>query len=303
MDGLLVIDKPPRVTSHHVVAQARRILGERRIGHTGTLDPFATGVLVLLVGRATRLAQFLASAEKEYDAVIRFGFATDTGDVEGTPLGSAVETNFGNEQLNNALRQLTGEIRQIPPMYSAKKRRGKKLYQLARRGETVEREPVLISVRRFEPVLTSEVLLKSNADGTQDLKVHVICSAGCYVRTLAEDLGKLLGVGAHLAELRRTHAGDFGVAGAISLGQLKQFVNESSLGTILLPMKAALSQMHFVHLSTEDARRARNGMALRTRNDAWAEGENIALCDRDEVIGVARYKKTDELLQPRIVLT
>ena len=303
MDGLFIIDKPPRVTSHHVVAQARRILGERRIGHTGTLDPFATGVLILLVGRATRLAQFLAAADKEYEAVIRFGFATDTGDVEGSPAGP-VQSEFSHEQLENALRQLTGEITQVPPMYSAKKRGGKRLYELARRGQTVIREPVPVVVSRFEPITIEDALFRRNSDGTQDLRVHVICSSGCYVRTLAEDLGKLLGVGAHLAELRRTRAGSFQVTDAVTLEQLKQFVNESAIGTILLPMKAALSHLRFVHLSAQEARRARNGMTIKSSAAAWDEGENIAMFDeRDELIGVARHKKTNGLLQPRVVLT
>src|SRR6266508_6686632 len=213
MDGVLIIDKPPGLTSHDVVAQVRHILHERRVGHTGTLDPFATGVLVTLIGRATRLAQFLNGLEKEYEAVIRLGYATDTGDLTGKPIRKSEEESIleseptGNrgeswskEQIEAALKGLRGEIDQVPPMYSAKKQGGRKLYELARRGEEVERKPVRVWIYEFEPInLASKPmaeLLKDNRDGTFDLEVRVACSAGTYIRTLAEDFGKRLGVGA-----------------------------------------------------------------------------------------------------------
>src|SRR5215212_6622245 len=144
MDGVLVLDKPAGLTSHDVVAQARRILHERRIGHTGTLDPFATGVLVILLGKATRLAQFLKGVEKEYEAIIRLGYSTDTGDRTGNPIpGSQPERgNWTEQEIEEALQSLRGDIDQVPPMYSAKKVEGKKLYELARRGESVERKPI-----------------------------------------------------------------------------------------------------------------------------------------------------------------
>src|SRR5919112_2576217 len=155
MDGILIIDKPEGWTSHDVVARARRVLRERRVGHTGTLDPFATGVLVLLVGRATRLAQFLAGAEKEYEATIRLGFDTDTGDLTGERRegkGTADCATLKVEELEAALAPLRGDIEQVPPMYSAKKVGGKKLYELARRGEEIEREAVRVRVGVFETV-------------------------------------------------------------------------------------------------------------------------------------------------------
>src|SRR5215207_1498849 len=155
MDGILIIDKPEDWTSHDVVARARRVLREKRVGHTGTLDPFATGVLVLLVGRATRLAQFLAGAEKEYLATIRLGFSTDTGDLTGERRaggGAADCSTLRRDELEAALAPLRGEIEQVPPMYSAKKIAGKKLYELARRGEEVERRAVPVRVSEFEIV-------------------------------------------------------------------------------------------------------------------------------------------------------
>src|SRR6267142_3065101 len=155
MEGILIIDKPSEVTSHDVVARARHILHERRIGHTGTLDPFATGVLVVLVGRATRLAQFLSGAEKEYEAVIRLGFATDTGDVTGTRVTNfntetQRHTELHREEIEKAIASLRGEIEQTPPMYSAKKVGGRRLYELARRGEEIERKAVRVNIREFE---------------------------------------------------------------------------------------------------------------------------------------------------------
>src|ERR1700730_12138955 len=157
MDGVLTIDKPAGLTSHDVVARVRRIIGERRVGHTGTLDPFATGVLVVLVGRATRLAQFLSVAEKEYEAVIRLGYATDTGDLTGARISGSEEgfrkpnpCAWTSEVIESALSSLRGEIDQVPPMYSAKKHQGRKLYELARRGEEITRVPVRVSIREFE---------------------------------------------------------------------------------------------------------------------------------------------------------
>ncbi|HEX8352045.1 MAG TPA: tRNA pseudouridine(55) synthase TruB, partial [Pyrinomonadaceae bacterium] len=219
MDGIIIIDKPAGRTSHDVVARARRVLREKRVGHTGTLDPFATGVLVLLVGRATRLAQFLSGAEKEYEATVRLGYSTDTGDLTGqrrespSPGEAALDcAPLTRERLEAALAPLRGEIEQVPPMYSAKKVRGKKLYELARRGEEIERQAVRVRVSEFEIAAEGGgSLLSPNEDGTCDLRARVVCSAGTYVRALAESLGENLGTGAHLAALRRTRAGEFGL--------------------------------------------------------------------------------------------
>src|SRR4051812_1383923 len=171
MDGILIVDKPEGWTSHDVVARARRLLREKRIGHTGTLDPFATGVLVLLVGRATRLAQFLSGAEKEYEATIRLGYDTDTGDLTGPRREGAGPTardcaSVTREELEEALASLRGDIEQVPPMYSAKKIGGKKLYELARRGEEIERAAVPVRVSEFEGVAFEDgSFIKPNGDG------------------------------------------------------------------------------------------------------------------------------------------
>ena len=307
MDGLLVIDKPAGMTSHDVVANARRILKERRIGHTGTLDPFATGVLLVLVGRATRLAQFLSGTDKEYDAIIRLGYATDTGDRTGTPISGPQDLSHGGrwseEEIGKALASLRGWIDQVPPMYSAKKIGGKKLYELARRGEEVERKPIHVCIHEFEAIRPDGELIKDNQDGTFDFHVRVVCSAGTYVRSLAVDFGKRLSVGAHVAELRRTRVGDFTVTNAVTLEQLKTSFGEEALGTMLLRPSAALSQLPFVHLTGDDVRRARHGMEVKVGETAWADGEKVKMCDaNDHLIAVGDYDATSRSLHPGVVL-
>lgn len=306
MDGLLVIDKPPGVTSHDVVDHIRRILHVRRVGHTGTLDPFATGVLVMLIGRATRLAQFLSGVEKEYEAVIRLGYATDTGDVTGKPIRISDESKIGDwsrEQIEAALESLRGEIDQVPPMYSAKKQDGRKLYEMARRGEEVERKPVRVCIHKFEAVKPTGELLKDNLDGTFDLEVRVECSSGTYVRTLAEDFGKRLRVGAHLAELRRTRVGDFQIQQAQTLEQVKVSLAEEALGRIVLPTDAALSRFPAIDLTANDVRRVQNGMAVNISEAKWTNGERVRMRDEQgNLIAVAEYDAASASLRPSVVL-
>jgi tRNA pseudouridine55 synthase len=310
MDGVLVIDKPAGVTSHDVVDEVRRILLLRRVGHTGTLDPFATGVMVILLERATRLAQFLSGVDKEYEAVIRLGYATDTGDATGKRLEtSEVASEFGKwsrEQIETALESLRGEIDQVPPMYSAKKQGGRKLYELARRGEEVERKPVRVCIHRFEAIYpTGELLpaLHDKRDGTFDFKVRVACSAGTYVRTLAEDFGKRLGVGAHLAELRRTRVGDFEIQQAQTLGQLKQTAADEALGTIILPTDTALARFPVKDLSADEVRKVKNGSALQVSPAGWANGERVRMRDeRGNLIAVAEFDAAAGTLHPRVVI-
>jgi tRNA pseudouridine55 synthase len=306
MDGLLVIDKPTGLTSHDVVARVRHVLHERRIGHSGTLDPFATGVLVLLLGRATRLAQFLSGDDKEYDAIIRLGYATDTGDRTGTQIDGPRPAEFGNwdeHQIESALVGFRGWINQVPPMYSAKKREGKKLYELARRGEEVDREPVRVCIHELTAIKPDGQLIKDNLDGTFDLRVRVICSSGTYVRTLAEDFGKRLSVGAHLAELRRTRVGDFPVEGAITLDDLQTGFAEEAVGSLLVPPSAALSRLPLVHLSAQDVRNVSHGRNVKVEGSQWADGENVKMCDAaEQLIAIGRYDAGAQLLHPHVVL-
>jgi tRNA pseudouridine55 synthase len=305
MDGLLVIDKPAEFTSHDVVARVRHILHERRIGHTGTLDPFATGVLVLLLGKATRLAQFLSGEDKEYDAIIRLGYATDTGDRTGTRIDGPTATEpFSEQKIEAALASLRGWIDQVPPMFSAKKRDGKKLYELARRGEEVDREPVRVCIHEFTAIKTDGQLIKDNLDGTFDFRARVVCSSGTYVRTLAEDFGKRLSVGAHLAELRRTRVGDFNVESATTLDGLRTSFAEDALGSLLVPPGAALSKLPFVHLSAQDVRNVSHGREVKVEGSDWVDGENVKMCDAQErLIAIGRYHAAAQALHPHVVLT
>lgn len=198
------------MTSHDVVARVRRALGERSIGHLGTLDPAATGVLPLLVGRLTRLAQFLQARDKEYEGVIVLGQATTTYDAQGEPLGPASVSLPSPGEIETALLRFRGPIRQAPPPFSAKKIGGVPAYKLARREQPVELTPVEVTIHALE--------LLDQERGR--LRFRVVCSSGTYVRSLAHDLGQGLGVGAHLAELRRTRAGEFGLADAVPLDQV-----------------------------------------------------------------------------------
>ncbi|MBV9928242.1 MAG: tRNA pseudouridine(55) synthase TruB [Acidobacteria bacterium] len=304
MDGILIIDKPEGWTSHDVVARARRVLKEKRVGHTGTLDPFATGVLVLLVGRATRLAQFLSGAEKEYEATVRLGFATDTGDLTGVRREAertADCATFKFEELEAALSPLRGEFGQVPPMYSAKKVGGRKLYELARKGEEVAREAVPVRVSEFEIVRDGGgSFLTLNEDATCDVRVRVVCSAGTYVRTLAESFGENLGTGAHLAALRRTRAGEFDLSRAISLEELPRLLDAGE--EFLVPLEAALPHLPSAHLTAQDAARVRHGAAVRAEG-LWEGGAHVALFDEGgALVAVGAWDAAAEVLRPRVML-
>jgi tRNA pseudouridine55 synthase len=316
VDGILIIDKPAGLTSHDVVSRVRRILKTRRVGHTGTLDPFATGVLVVLVGRATRLAQFLSGAEKEYEALIRFGYATETGDSTGERrlAQSAQEDARGcvrlwsDGEIEAALASFRGEIEQVPPMYSAKKVKGQKLYELARRGIEIERTPVRVQIQELEAVRINGSLLRDGDDETCYLQVRVRCSAGTYIRTLAEAIGERLGRAAHLAALSRTRAGDFKIEKAMSLDSLQTKAEEGFAVTdFLLPMDAALSGLPFVHLTADEARRALHGVALRL--DAgivkeWRDAGPVRMRDMDgHLIAVGFYDVASQTLLPRVVFS
>jgi tRNA pseudouridine55 synthase len=319
MDGLLNIDKPEGWTSHDVVARVRRLLKVKRVGHTGTLDPFATGVLVVLVGRATRLAQFLSGDVKGYEARVRFGFATVTGDATGerredsnaaddsNAIGKGVRA-WSESEIETALACLRGEIEQVPPMYSAKKVAGRKLYELARRGETIERAARRVQVYELDARREEDdgELLQWNDDGTCDLNIRVRCSAGTYVRVLAESLGERLGTGAHLTALRRTMAGDFRLEDAVTLDELKRETEAGGAARLLVPPDAALSNLSFVHLTVEEAARVRHGMAVRLRSgerDSYREGEPVRMRDESgNLLAVGAYDSRLEAVRPVVVL-
>ncbi len=225
MDGVIVVDKPRGWTSHDVVAKMRRIAKTRRVGHLGTLDPVATGVLPLVIGRATRLAQFYIRCDKVYEAVVRFGFATDTYDCAGKPLGPEVEPSFSRDELLGAMEKFRGEFMQTPPPVSAKKVDGVRAYELVRRNVAVELAPVPVHVYELE-------LLSLDAP-TARLRAH--CSGGTYMRSIAHDLGQTLGCGAHLEALCRTGSGEFQYEQAKTLEQLAALADEERLEEALVP--------------------------------------------------------------------
>lgn len=236
MDGALIIDKPAGMTSHDVVARCRRILQERSIGHLGTLDPAATGVLPLLVGRLTRLAQFFQLREKEYEGVIRFGIMTSTYDAEGDVVFESKLPLPTREQVEAALPVFRGEILQQPPPFSAKKVGGVRAYKLARKEQPVDLPKVPVTIHEF-------ALLDLEGDR---LRFRVRCSKGTYIRSLAYDLGVKLGMGAHLAELRRTQVGEFGIAQAVTLPRLEEIVAAGAISQALLPAVQLLPELPMV---------------------------------------------------------
>jgi len=249
LDGAIVIDKPEGWTSHDVVAKARRILGTKKIGHLGTLDPIATGVLPLVVGRATRLAQFYTRSDKIYEGAIRFGWSTHTYDRAGEPTSEKTEPNVDPAALERALERFRGEFLQTPPPVSAKKVEGRRAYQLARESVAVELEPV--------PVEVYELTLL-DLDGPL-ARVRAHCSGGTYLRSIAHDLGQALGCGAHLENLRRLSSGEFEIAQARTIAQLESLAADERLIDALVPSSQMLPGMASVFVDDLVASQIRNG--------------------------------------------
>ena len=306
MDGLLIIDKPAGPTSHDVVSRMRRLLREKRIGHTGTLDPMATGVLLLVVGRATRLSQFLTASDKSYEAVVRLGFATDTADADGQPVGPVSRAALPpRETIEAALDTFRGTFMQQPPAYSAKKIDGTRSYKLARaaasdaRPESLRAEnlpaPMSVTVHRLEIV---------SVDADQ-VTLLVDCSAGFYVRSLAHDLGQRLGIGGHLAALRRTRSGDFTLEQAISLDTVER---DAQLGIdSLIPLAEMLPAFASVTLTAEGVLRATHGRQLgpadTERGLSGRASSFVRLLDQSgQLVGIAEPVGSSALLHPSVVL-
>ena len=246
MDGVLVVDKPQGLTSHDVVAVARRCLKEPRIGHTGTLDPLATGVLPLACGRATRLVRFLSSSEKDYDAGIQFGLTTDSYDVTGSEVSRSGKVPT-RDAVEAALLSLRGDRMQMPPAYSAKKVAGQRAYALARRAEPVALEPVAVRVTRAE----------LHAFSGATAHVSLTCSAGFYVRAFAHEMGELVGTGACLESLRRTRSGQFDLAAAVSIEDLQR--DPSAAAGRAVPLERLLQEFPGARLTDEGRTRVSHG--------------------------------------------
>jgi len=303
MIGTLLIDKPAGMTSHDVVARVRRAARTRRVGHAGTLDPFATGVLVVCLGRATRLMQYLVGLDKEYLATVRLGVATDTQDLTGIPitrLQSSKELSL--ESVQQVLSEFTGPQLQVPPMFSAKKVDGERLYRAARAGREVERTPVSITVYGIE---TSE-MGEMNADGTRDFIMYVRCSTGTYVRTLAHDIGSRLGVGAHLAALRRRAVGRFQIENALTLDNIEQCGRDSELEQLLLSPSDTLAHLPVVRLDENAIKRVMNGREITKPSVVdWSQlaDEPVRLCDESgALVAIGELDAERLTIHPRVVL-
>lgn len=263
MDGILNILKPPGMTSHDVVAWARRLLKTRQIGHTGTLDPAAAGVLPLCAGLATRIVPYLLDADKSYRAEMILGVSTDTQDAAGRTI--AIETDFAipPARLGDAMARFVGRIQQVPPMASAVRYKGERLYEMARRGEEVERPPRTVTVHRLAVRRVTPDDPYALGFGTRVL-FDVDCSKGTYVRTLVHDLGRHLGCGAHLAFLLRTRVGAFSLEDSLTLEEAAEAA--AAGGLPLLPLDAALGHLPAIYVGPEGARRARHGAILLARH-------------------------------------
>jgi tRNA pseudouridine55 synthase len=305
MDGVLVADKPEGLTSHDVVSAARRLLGEKRIGHTGTLDPMATGVLPLACGRATRLVRFLSSSDKDYEATVLFGVTTDTLDVTGEETSRSGRTP-SRADLVAALRAFEGEQLQVPPAYSAKKVGGRRAYELARRDEPVELAAVPVRVARVE-------LLES---GNERCRIALTCSAGFYVRSLVRDLGERLGTGATLEALRRTRSGEFTLEEAVDLDGIGRRrldpsdpgsrIPDPALQTLLIPMELLLPAFPAVTVTAEGLTRVSHGRHVRPvdmAGGAPGSSEWVRLLDAGgALVGLATPQPVSGFLHPEVVL-
>jgi tRNA pseudouridine55 synthase len=289
MNGLLIFDKPSGMTSHDVVSIVRRATGERSIGHLGTLDPMATGVLPLLLGKYTRLAQFFGQAEKHYTGSIRFGFATDTFDAEGEPATEPAPLTLSLDELRSLAVRFDGAIDQVPPIYSAKKINGVPAHKLARAGKDVPVKPARIFIHEF-------VLTALNGD-LADFTMHV--SAGGYVRSVAHELGELAGCGAHLATLRRTQAGAFTLANALTLEELRT-LHPAEIEVRLPHPRTLLPEMPSVIVDEQTAGRIRNGMQVNVAEFSAAPLIKLFSGPRDLLAIAQRIAGT--LVQPTVVM-
>ena len=256
MDGVIVVDKPPGISSHGAVQRMRRIAGVRRVGHLGTLDPLGTGVLPLVVGKATRLSQFFLGHDREYEATIRFGFGTSTYDMEGEPVGEITTPSIDRAELESALGRFRGPIEQTPPPISAKKIGGVPAYKLARNNQPVELKPCSVEIYELELL---------DFEGCFAI-IRMRTSSGAYVRSLAHDVGAVLGCGGHVTVLRRTSMGEFTLEGSHSFEQLEEFAEADRLEEALAPASTLLPAFPAHRIDEVTAGRIAHGMDFQVSN-------------------------------------
>lgn len=271
-DGILLVDKPAGITSHDVVWKVRKLFGTKKVGHTGTLDPMATGVLVVLLGRAAKACEYVSHDEKEYEATLRLGFTTDTEDVTGTVLSQS-EILPTPAEVEAVLPAFRGEIQQVPPMYSALKVNGRKLCDIARAGETVEREARTVTVKS---------LVCEAAESPGDFRMLARVSGGTYIRTLCADIGAALGCGGVMASLRRTEAGGFTISDAVTLEALEAMEPDARLG-LLRPVEELFSDLRAICLPDFYRTLCRNGceIYLKKLGVSFPVGYRVRLCNAE----------------------
>ncbi len=288
ISGVLVVDKPVGLTSHDVVQIVRKGTNIRRAGHTGTLDPRASGVLVILIGPAVRLSEYVSASDKRYQAVVRLGATTDTYDADGRVTSSG-PVDVSEEQFETALKQFIGEIEQVPPPYSAVKVKGRKAYEMAREGEEVDLQPRKIQVYNLE-------LLEW---ALPEAVIDVYCSSGTYVRSLAHDLGEALGCGAHLVGLRRTKSGRFTLRDAVPLRKLREAFENGNWYQYLIPAAEALSDWQAIELTHEQVESVRHGHRVpgEAGKGNWARG----ISEQGELVALLEFDPEANEWQPRKV--
>lgn len=265
MDGVLNIDKPAGPTSHDVVDRVRQIVGQRRVGHAGTLDPFASGVLVVCLGKGTRIVEYLMSSWKEYRAELVLGVETDTGDVTGRVIAQHDASGVSVHDFENAAAAFIGEIEQIPPLYSAVKHNGTRLYKLAREGRPVQPLPRKVTVYSIDLISFDDAQADESGCYTRRVVIVIRCSSGTYVRSLAADIGRKLGCGAYVSELRRTAVGKFRIDWAVTLDELELAKRENRLEDLIIDLNRALelAEIPSVSVGPDDFDAAINGRSVR----------------------------------------
>jgi tRNA pseudouridine55 synthase len=308
MNGVLIIDKPAAMTSHDVVNRVRRILQERSVGHLGTLDPMATGVLPLVIGNLTRLAQFYTSSEKTYEGTIRFGFATDTYDAEGEPTSPAQAVTLSLDQVRQLASQFQGAIEQMPPPFSAKKIQGVPAYKLARKHAEVTLKPVQVKVEEFEitelnahvgPEALVPAAEPSLAGSVATFRARV--ASGTYMRSVAHDMGQRIGCGAHLESLRRTAVGEFGLRDAHTLEELAAVAKAGQAEDLFIHPRKLLPQFPCITANEEMAARIRSGRPVNLPELSQARQVKVFIGQRELIAIATRVAGT--LFHAKIVLS
>jgi tRNA pseudouridine55 synthase len=291
MNGVVVIDKPPGLTSHDVVNRVRRILGQRAVGHLGTLDPAATGVLPIVLGNLTRLAQFYLHSEKTYEGMIRFGFATDTYDADGEPTTPPQDVHIGGDEVRALAAQFQGIIEQTPPPFSAKKIAGVPAYKLARKKKEVALQPVQVEIKEFE-------ILDTTAN---QATFRARVASGTYIRSVAHEMGQKLGCGAHLASLRRIAVAEFTMEDAHTLQALETAMQQGSAESLLIHARKLVPQLPCVTATEESAALIRSGRAVNLPEMSRAPLVKVFYGQRDLIAIATRIAGT--LFHPGIVFT